>query len=472
MPDTNGPVESTGPFAVHWRMPTRLAALLLALLCTVRLEAQPTTGQQRARGVVLISIDGLKPEYVLEASARGLKIPTLRAMMARGAYARGVVGVVPTVTYPSHTTLVTGAAPARHGIVANNTFDPFDRNQGGWYWYASDIRVPTLWDAMADARRTVGNVHWPVTVGARIRWNLPQYWRSGEADDRKLVAALSSPGLYDSLERELGVPYADGKDESIEGDERRARFAERMIETRRPALMLAYFTALDHEQHVHGPFSAEAAAILERLDVVIGSLTRAARRAYGEDGAVVAVVSDHGFMRTSRSLNLIHAFRNAGFVTAAADAPDRPAAWRATVWSAGGSAAVVIGDSGAAMRDSVGRVLRALSADTANGIDRVVDGAVLARLGGFPSAAYLVNMREGFFVGSNLRGPLVREVRPGGTHGYLPDAPAMYASFFIVGPTIPAGRDLGIVDQRAIAPTLARLLDVRLPAAEAPALLP
>ena len=455
----------------------RITVLFLAILCAVRVDgqsaaAQASSDQQRVRGVLLISIDGLKPEYVLEANARGLKIPALRAMVSRGAYARGVVGVVPTVTYPSHTTLVTGAAPARHNIVANNPFDPLNRNQGGWYWYASDIRVPTLWDAMADARRTVGNVHWPVTVGARITWNLPQYWRSGEADDRKLVAVLSSPGLYDSLEREVGVPYADGKDESIEGDERRARFAERMIETRRPALMLAYFTALDHEQHVHGPFSAEAAATLERLDAVIASLTRAAQRAYGEDGAVIAVASDHGFMRTSRALNLVHALRNAGFITASDEAPDRPTSWRATVWSAGGSAAVVVNDSSAALRDSLSRLLRALSADTANGIERVVDGAALARLGGFPGAAYLVNLREGFTVGSNARGPLVREVSPGGTHGYLPDAPAMYASFFIVGPTIPRGRDLGIIDQRSIAPTLARLLGVRLAAAEVPPVLP
>ncbi|MDQ6636139.1 MAG: alkaline phosphatase family protein, partial [Gemmatimonadota bacterium] len=152
-----------------------LRGLSLLIACALRVGAQAPSSATHP--VVLISIDGLKPEYVLQADAHGLRIPNLRGLVARGAQASGVVGVVPTVTYPSHTTLVTGVAPARHGIITNNTFDPLKRNQGGWYWYASDIRVPTLWDAVMDAGRTTGNVHWPVTVGARITWNLPQYWR-------------------------------------------------------------------------------------------------------------------------------------------------------------------------------------------------------------------------------------------------------------------------------------------------------
>src|SRR4029078_3450929 len=78
--------------------------------------------------VVLISIDGLKPDYVLEADKHGLKIPNLRRLLAEGAYADGVTGVLPTVTYPSHATMVTGVAPATHGIIANSPFDPFSKN--------------------------------------------------------------------------------------------------------------------------------------------------------------------------------------------------------------------------------------------------------------------------------------------------------------------------------------------------------
>ncbi len=61
-------------------------------------------------------------------------------------------GSIPTVTYPSHTTLVTGVWPATHGIYANTTFDPLQKNYQGWYWYTEDLRVDTLWDAAQERR--------------------------------------------------------------------------------------------------------------------------------------------------------------------------------------------------------------------------------------------------------------------------------------------------------------------------------
>ena len=130
---------------MHIRFLTSVASL-------AALAGMPGAGAQSAppaplRPVVLVSIDGLKPEYIQRADSLGLRIPTLRALAARGASAQGVIGVLPTVTYPSHATLVTGVAPTRHGIVSNTTFDPLMRNQGGWYWYAEDIKEPALWGA-------------------------------------------------------------------------------------------------------------------------------------------------------------------------------------------------------------------------------------------------------------------------------------------------------------------------------------
>ncbi len=442
--------------------------LWLALLCGFALTPFAIAQEQTQRlPVVLISIDGLKPEYVLEADAHGLKIPNLRRFLKEGAYSTGVHGVVPTVTYPSHTTLVTGVSPAKHGIYSNTTFDPLQKNYGGWYWYAEDIKVPTLWDAAADAGLTTANVHWPVTVSARIKWNLPQYWRTGTSDDRKLLRVLATPGLLDALEKDLG-PYADGINEEIDGDENRAKFASRLMETKRPDLMLIYLTALDTEEHASGPFSAKSNVTLERIDAALGGILDSVKRTYGAP-AVVCLVSDHGFSAAEKSLNLGVAFRNAGLIEF--DGKENVKSWKAMIWGAGGSAAIVLRDAhDTQTKEKAAELLTRIAADPANGIERIVSEDELRMRGGFPGASFLVALKPGFVTGEKASGELVTVSGSRGMHGYWPDFPVMYSSFFIFGPGIPSGQSLGNIDMRAIAPTLAHFLGVELPAAEVPPL--
>ena len=79
----------------------------------------------------------------------------------------------------------------------------------------------------------------------------------------------------------------------------------------------------------------------------------------------------------------------------------------------------------------------------------------------------MVGLEPGFKVGSALTGAVVRAAAaPGGTHGYLPGPRDMESSFFIIGEGIPAGRDLGRIDLRDVAPTLAARLGVTLPRAQ------
>jgi predicted AlkP superfamily pyrophosphatase or phosphodiesterase len=429
---------------------------------------RPKQDQQPRPAVILISIDGLKPEYVLEADGHGLKIPNFRHLVRDGTYSTGVHGIVPTVTYPSHTTLLTGVSPAKHGIYANNTFDPLRKNFGGWYWYAEDIKVPTLWDAAAEAGLTTANVHWPVSVAARITWNLPQYWRAGTPDDRKLLRVLATAGLLDVLEKDLG-PYADGIDETITGDEIRAKFAARLIELKRPAFTTIYLTALDHEQHATGPFSPESITTLERIDTALGGVLDSIKRTYGES-AVVCVVSDHGFVRTDKSFNLAVAFRKEGLIEI--DDKNQIKSWKATIWGAGGSEAIILHDKNdAATKARVADLLAKLAADPANGIDRIVPEEELHNRGGFPDAIFLVALRPGFVTGEGISGDLVTASTYKGMHGYWPDVPDMNSSFFIMGPGwVP--HSVGQIDMRAIAPTLATILGVKLPAAEGRAILP
>jgi predicted AlkP superfamily pyrophosphatase or phosphodiesterase len=419
--------------------------------------------------LLMISIDGLRPDYITAADAHGAKVPNLRRFLKHGTYAEGVIGAVPTVTYPSHTTLVTGVWPAKHGIFANTTFDPMQKNFQGWYWYAEDIRVPTLWDAAGQAGRTTASIQWPVTVGARVTWNIPEFWRAGTPDDAKLLRAVSTPGLLAEAQAEIGE-YRGGIDNAPESDEIRGRYAQWILEKEHPGLLLLHLAALDHIQHETGPFSSESIVILERLDAVIGNLRDTAER-LAPGRAIIAIVSDHGFVKIDAQLNLFPAFRGARLFSV--DEKGKIADWKAMPWTTGGSAAIVLKDpNDSATLAQVRELLAKLAHDSANGIDRILEADELHQRGGYPAAQFFVGLKPGWKTGSTLEGPILSKIKTGGTHGGLPDLPELRASFFLVGPGVPAGRSLGVIDMRDVAPTLAHLAGLSLPTADGKNLLP
>ena len=444
---------------------TALRSLILVFLLCACMNVGLCQGTAKsAATVLLISVDGLKPEAVLHAQEHGLVLPNLTRLMQDGVYSPGVRGVLPTVTYPSHTTLLTGVSPARHGIVANTTFDPYNKNDKGWYWYAEDIKVPTLWDAAHAAGLTTASVYWPVSVGEHIDYNLPQIWRTGTEDDRKLQRALSTPGLEAELAAKLGR-YPGGMEETVDADEVRTRFAIEILERKRPAFMTVYLTGLDTEQHASGPWSDKSNAVLVRLDALVGQLRQAAERT-SPGAAYVCVVSDHGFARVEHDVNLYAAFLAEGLFTM--DAAHQITTWKAMPWPAGGSAAIVLADpSDQATARQVDALLKRLAADPANGVDSVLTRDELQKASGFPEAYSYVSFRIGYELGYGFTMPLVSAPSNLGMHGYLPSQPEMRSSFFLVGPKVAHGKTLSEIDMRQIAPTLAKILGISLPQAEA-----
>jgi predicted AlkP superfamily pyrophosphatase or phosphodiesterase len=447
----------------------RFAVFALARILALLLGVQALLS---AASVLMISIDGLRPDYVTQADQHGLKIPNLRRFVAEGTYAEGVTGVTPTLTYPSHTTLVTGVWPAQHGILGNVKFDPLFENMGGWYWYAADIRVPTLWSAADHAGLVTASLNWPATVGAKsIRYLIPEYWRARTPDDRLLIEALTQPeGWLQELETKLG-PYTNGNETTLQGDELRTRYAVEILNTKKPAFMTIHLTSLDETEHETSPFSEKSNETLEALDGMIGRLMAAALQ--DNPSGVVAVVSDHGFVRTDHRVNLMIPFVQNGFVTLgkpAATGTVTVKSWEAEPWLAGSAAIMLHHPEDAALRDRVKAMLTGLAAKPENGIARILDAEEVQKTGGFTDATFLVELQIGYQFGGGITGPLVTAAPSTGTHGYLPDHPEMRASFFIQGRGIATGKNLGLIDMRQIAPTLASILRVKMPSATQPVL--
>ena len=430
-----------------------------------------------AAPVLMISIDGLKPEYITQADAHGMKIPYLRTLLRDGTYAEGVVGIWPTITYPSHTTLVTGVWPDEHGITNNQEFDPLQRFGGAWNWYAAGIRVPTLWQAAHKAGLRTASVGWPVSVGATdVDYLIPEYWRdrnvssSWDPQDRWLMAALARPStLLQQLEAAAG-PYMNGNDTSIGGDETKTRYALEILRRYKPAFMTLHLSSLDDAQHAHGPFSPEACADLEAID---GMVERLAHQEFDlNPSAIVVIVSDHGFMNITYSINLAIPFLQAGLAEGALNpvtkAPEI-SSWKAEPWMAGGMAAIMLHDpNDHATEQQVHDMLAKLAADPANGIAEILDRDAIHKRGAFPDAAFLVVFKPGYYAGSALSGSLITPIAgTRGSHGFSPEFPEMRASFFAVGAGIAHHRDLGVVDMRQIAPTIAKMLHVAMPTAKA-----
>src|SRR5581483_6029280 len=286
---------------------------------------------------------------------------------------------------------------------------------------------------------------------------------------QKLLRAVSTPGLLEEGARTLGE-YRGGIDTSAEGDASRGRYAHWILESKRPSLLLLHLSSLDHQEHETGPFSPEAIATLEKIDAIIGTLRRTAEE-IAPGRAYFAVVSDHGFAKYDRQLNLFVAFRDAKLLML--DGKGKIADWKAIPWTTGGSAAIVVKNpEDAATLRQVRELLERIAGDPANGIERVFDAAELHQRGGYPPASFFVSMKPGWRTGNALDGPMLSKVQPGGTHGETPDEPELRASFFLVGPGVPATKDLGVIDMRDIAPTLAHETGLSLPSADGKNLLP
>ena len=340
-----------------------------------------TALMQARQPLVVVSVDGLDNRYLTNTA---LRIPNIRRLMREGQVSEGVIGVVPTITWPSHTTMITGADPVAHGILGNW------RPPGEKFLDYSQIKVPALIGAAHQAGLKIATIDWPVTVGAPADWNIPEYFqrRRGGGMDRHSAQSKTVPaGLFDRI----AADYPSILQEFMD-DRARTLATIWILQHYKPDFLLLHLVDLDAEAHENAPFTPEANATVELTDEFIGQIVRAMPA-----GAAFALVSDHGFERVHTAVNLQSAAAAMGVTD---------------LVQSGGT--VTAPDARAA------EALRQLAKDPRYGIGREIPKAELAK---FPSnipadAAAVFESAEGFQF--SPQGPESTKPAEIGNHGHWP----------------------------------------------------
>ncbi|WP_233553625.1 alkaline phosphatase family protein [Algoriphagus lacus] len=390
--------------------------------------SSPKAQDRPSQHVVLISIDGFRPDFYLDHS---WPAPNLQEMASQGARAEGVTGVFPSVTYPSHTTIVTGRTPSAHGIYYNAPFEP-NGQTGRWYWETEEIKVPTLWDAVKKSGLKSASFIWPVTVGAPIDYNLPEFWSLEEGfgriepmrqeeNPKGLLAELEEQVLGKLNERTFNGDYLNRED-------RIGEMAGYVLETYKPNLITLHLIATDHFQHEEGREGPMVRKSLAATDRAIGKIIEAAQRAGILDQTTIIVTGDHGFVNIHSSLSPNVWLVQAGLME---NKPDR-GDWKATFHTSGASAFLHLKDpKDQKTLDEVKSILNQVP-ENLKSLFRVVEKEELAFIGADPNAALALAPIRGISFSSSSQGDVLKPAT-GGTHGFFPDFDEIETGFIAWG---------------------------------------
>jgi predicted AlkP superfamily pyrophosphatase or phosphodiesterase len=408
-------------------------------------------------------MDGLMPDSYIHPESHGLHIPTLRWMVEKGAASDGVESVFPTVTYPSHTSMVTGVNPGKHGIMSNRSFDPLENDLDGWRWYASEIRVDPIWRIAQRSGYDTALVHWPVSLGAEVRWLLPEFWRAKNIQDQKLMRVVSTPGLLDAVAEEHADFWTRYVPPNL-SDDALTDVALHILRTGRPRLLFLHLVEVDGAQHRHGIDSTEARLAIENNDRQLARILQEVERLELTAQTAVVVISDHGFRPTGKMVRPCVLLKDAGLVDVTPEG--RISNWKATALTSGGHAYIYVKDpADHVTRELVRGILARRQAEPESGIGALYGSDEIRARGGDASAFMAIEPTDDYQFGSGCLGSYIAPPTYRCNHGFDPKRPEMRASLLIVGPTIAHGtiEHARLID---LTPTIAQWLALPLPAVD------
>ncbi|MCI0534948.1 MAG: ectonucleotide pyrophosphatase/phosphodiesterase [Verrucomicrobiales bacterium] len=420
--------------------------------------------------VVLITMDGLAAYMLTDPQA---SIPNIRRLAAEGAAAEALKVSSPAVTWPNHTTLVTGVHPSKHSVLFNGFLA---RAEPGWPVKLESKRdkhdlvaVPTLFDRLHQAGYRTAGVNWPCTSNSgTLDDDFPDAPEQITHSTPRLRNELLALGvLKDATDKSFGALSAAARDQIW------TAAAVHLIKSRKPNLLLVHMLVTDSIQHKYGPQSPAAYTAIALADAQLGQILQALDAAGIRERTSVFVTADHGFAKALKLLNPNVMLRKAGLLELGATNQLLKA--RAQVVSEAGLAMLYLTNPGFAEADRA--KVKSLM-QTQEGIAEIIEPTRFASLG-LPDPAtnrqmadLILVAKDGYAftnvaVGDDYVTAVTLASGNQGHHGYLASNPKMDAVFIAWGRGIKRGAKLGVIENTAVAPTIAKLLNQNLPGADA-----
>jgi predicted AlkP superfamily pyrophosphatase or phosphodiesterase len=435
--------------------------ILLAVLVACLLVG-PLSGANKDRHVVLVTIDGFPASLWRDPT---LPIPTLRQLATEGASADAMTVSNPSITWPTHTTLITGVTPQKHGVLFNGLLV---RQGAGkppklepWVDNSKLVVVPTLYDVAHAAGLTTAESDWvAVTRPGTITWSFAEIPDVNGPVVREMIAA----GII-TAEQIAGMQPGAGRNKTVWRDDMWTKGAIFMFQRHKPNLLLYHTLNTDATHHRYGPGTDPSYTALAFADRLLGDLVRAVDQTGLRAKTTFIITTDHGFKKVAHFSYPNVVLKKAGLVRTAGPTVTHCDAYAMTQ---GGIAFVYVLDP-ARTAELLPR-LKELFA-TAEGVERVIDASEAHTLG-MPTPAENQGMGElilypknGYSFMSNPAGDAVSgpALNYGGSHGYFNGDRELDGIFIASGAGIKAGVKLDRVRNLDVAPTIARLLDVTLP---------
>ncbi len=380
--------------------------------------------------VILISIDGFRGSLLKEKNFEK-RCPNLLKLMNNGRWCSQVVSVFPSLTYPAHTSMITGVAPEQHGITNNRVFNPA-KNFIDWFWHADSIKTPTLITKANEQKLISLGVSWPVTVGAPIDYLLPEFKSVNDSISTvDLVRKHDNPKHFLETAKIRGIIPENNNPEGFNRDLLLHQLFMDTFIRKKPNLSLYHMIETDFAQHKYGKNSEEAWKAFMFMDSLIGKIVSLLDENGLWNTTTLIITGDHGFKNYNYEISINRLFENKGWLNIKNGGIYN---WEVVAIPSGGSAFIHIKDS---KNEKLKQKVRiALSQQNEFEIleERHVAGSSLS----LHKSDFILLAKKGYTFTRSIDQPFIKQ-KFGGSHGGDPKDKELYTGFIAVGPSIDKG---------------------------------